>query len=343
MTLAPFTAVMLASYGGPDKPADVLPFMRNATRGKGIPDARLEEVSEHYMLFGGKSPINELNIALASRISDELARRGIDVPVVRGNRNWHPYFKDATEQLLADGHTRVLALDTSAYRSYSSCRQYWEDLEGASADVDGAVQFEKLGPFAETDAFIAANARKSAESWRALRSRWDGDAKLVFVTHSIPLSMNEHSGVTPEEHYDKQHLRVAARIATEVRRMVGEELEWELTYCSRSGPPQMPWLEPDVSDRLPELKAQGVGGVVVAPIGFISDHMEVIYDLDTQAKEAANECSLEFERAGTVDDDPEFVAMLVDKLEEAAAAARGEREIQNPCHFQSNKQCCRAR
>lgn len=334
MSLAPYTAVLLASYGGPDKSEDVLPFMRNATAGKNIPDERLIEVSKHYELFGGKSPINELNAALVERLQAELERRGIDVPVVVGNRNWNPYFAETTAQLAADGHTRVAALATSAYSSYSSCRQYREDLDRAELSIDGAVKFDKVGPFAESDEFVAANARAVVAAWGKLRAKiGDGAAKLLFVTHSIPTAMNEASGSGEESsRYDAQTLRVAERVAALASAALGEDLDWELTYCSRSGSPRIPWLEPDVNDALEALSEvdgapespSGVVGVVTAPIGFISDHMEVRYDLDTEAAATAEGLGLAYVRAATVDSDPEFVSLLVDKLLELAAVARGE-------------------
>lgn len=324
MSLAPFTAVLVASYGGPDRPEDVLPFMRNATAGRNIPDERLIEVSKHYDLFGGKSPINELNAALMVRLRAELGSRGIDVPVLIGNRNWHPFFAEAASALAAAGHTRVAALATAAYSSYSSCGQYREDLDKAEEGVDGAVTFDKVGPFAESPQFVRANARAVVSAWRELRSQiGDGTAKLLFVTHSIPLSMNAASGSgAPSTRYLAQHERVATRVAELAAAELGEELDWELTFCSRSGAPHIPWLEPDVNDRIEEL--DGIAGVVTAPIGFISDHMEVRYDLDTQAAATAAGRGLAYVRAGTVDDDQEFISMLADKLVELAAVARGD-------------------
>lgn len=324
MSLAPYTAVMFASYGGPNEPDDVLPFMRNATAGRGIPDDRLMEVSQHYMLFGGRSPINELNAALMEAVHGELLRRGVDVPVVIGNRNWTPYFAETTRQLVDDGHTRVLALPTSAYRSYSSCRQYDEDLAKAQEEVDGVIQFDKIGPFAESEAFVDAQSRATVAGVRKLREEiGDRALKVLFVTHSIPTAMNACSGPgNPELRYDVMTERVAARTVALAQADLGEELDWELTYCSRSGAPHIPWLEPDVNDLMEELP-EGLG-VVTVPIGFISDHMEVAYDLDTQAKETAAAQGLPYVRAATVGTDPGFVAMLADKLLELAAVARGE-------------------
>lgn len=339
MTLEPYSAVLFASYGGPNEPDDVLPFMRNATAGKNIPDERLLEVSEHYMLFGGKSPINELNAALMDAVREELARRGVEVPVVIGNRNWHPYIGDTVDQLVEDGHHRVLALATSAYRSYSSCRQYCEDIVDATAGKDIAV--DKVDPFAETPEFVSANARALVEGVRALRSRiGDGQLRVLFVTHSIPLGMNAASATgEPENRYDAQHLRVAEAVAREASTELGEPLTWELTYCSRSGPPQVPWLEPDVNDRMEELPGEDVDGVVALPFGFIKDHMEVAYDLDTEARQTAERLSLPYERAATVGTDEQFVSLLVDRLLHRAAVARGEAEDASICQF-STGQCC---
>ena len=338
MSLAPYTAVMFASYGGPNEPDDVLPFMRNATAGRSIPDERLLEVSQHYMLFGGRSPINELNAALMAAVRAELVRRGVEVPVVIGNRNWNPYFAETTQQLVDDGHTRVLALPTSAYRSYSSCRQYDEDLEKAQAGVDRGIRFDKLGPFAETEGFVAAQARALVDGVRKLREQiGDAPLKVLFVTHSIPTAMNACSGPgDPELRYDATTLRVASKAVDLAEAELGTRLDWELTYCSRSGAPHIPWLEPDVNDRMEELP-EGVG-VVAVPLGFISDHMEVAYDLDTQAKETAAAQGLHYVRAATVGTDPGFVAMLVDKLLEAAAVARGE--LNEPEFSCAEPACC---
>ncbi|MCC2592634.1 ferrochelatase [Tessaracoccus sp. OS52] len=324
-SLHPYTAVLVASYGGPDKPDDVLPFMRNATAGRGIPDERLLEVSEHYMLFGGKSPINERNAELLEALRAELAFRNIDVPVVIGNRNWHPFHSETVPALVAEGHTRVLGLATSAYSSYSSCRQYAEDLQRATEGVDGAIRIDKIAPFAESEGFVTANADAVVAALTKLREQpIDGAVRVLFVTHSIPTAMNAASGDGSPActTYDQQHLRVAERVAARVEQLTGEQIAWELTFCSRSGSPHTPWLEPDVNDRLAQLQAEGVGGVVASPIGFITDHMEVVYDLDTEAVATATELELPFVRAATVGTHPAFVRMLVDKLEARAELAR---------------------
>ncbi|SHJ88645.1 ferrochelatase [Tessaracoccus bendigoensis DSM 12906] len=342
MSLAPFSAVLFASYGGPDRSEDVLPFMRNATAGRGIPDARLLQVSAHYELFGGKSPINELNAQLMDDVRAELLRRGVEVPVVIGNRNWHPMFAETIGALVDAGHERVLAVATSAYQSYSSCRQYCEDLERA---VDGhALRIDKLDPFWADRRFAEANARSLVAAVRALRGKvGSGQIRILFVTHSIPLAMDEASSTgAPEARYEAQHLRVAAQTATLAGESLGEELAWELTFCSRSGAPHIPWLEPDINDRLPEVQAEGVVGVVAAPIGFISDHMEVAYDLDTEAKKTAADLGFPYVRAATVGTDRGFVEMLVDRLLGHAAAVREGREAVEVCRY-STGTCCLSR
>lgn len=338
MSLDPYTAVLVASYGGPDGPEDVLPFMRNATRGRGIPDERLMEVSEHYMLFGGKSPINELNAKLVDALQAELHRRGMDVPVVIGNRNWKPYLAETVQHLAAGGHQRVLALATSAYQSYSSCRQYREDIAGATQGLP--ITVEKIDPFWDAPEFAEANARCVVEAWRRLRAQiGDGRARLLFVTHSIPTAMNERSGPgDPSHRYLAQHLDVAKRVAGIAADALGEPLTWELVFCSRSGPPQVPWLEPDVNDRLEEIVDE-VDGVVAAPIGFIADHMEVAFDLDTEAAQTARNLGLAYVRAGTVGVDEGFVRMLADRLEEAARRRREGDCVTLRCHGSQNN-CC---
>lgn len=339
--LSPYTAVLVASYGGPNEPDDVLPFMRNATAGRGIPDERLLEVSEHYMMFGGRSPINELNARLLDYIRAEMARRGLNVPVVIGNRNWHPFHEETVGKLAADGHRRVLGLATSAYGSYSGCRQYREDMQAAERGTDGVVSIDKIPPFSDRDAFVNANARSLVTAVRELRNRiGDAALRVLFVTHSIPITMNATSGIVRGT-YEQQHLRVAARVAELASRELGEELTWELTYCSRSGPPHVPWLEPDINDRMTQLQGE-VAGVVAAPIGFLNDHMEVLYDLDTEARATAEELGLPYERAATVNDDPEFHAMLVDLLLERAAAARGELDHATTAAQTCPADCCKA-
>ena len=310
----PYDALFLVSFGGPEKPDDVVPFLRNVTKGRDIPEERLVEVGEHYFGFGGRSPINDQNRALLAAIRDDFAARGIDVPVYWGNRNWDPYFKDAMEQMRADGITRAACFVTSAYSSYSGCRQYRENLAEVSTQVPDGPVLDRLRAYFNHPGFVEPMVDSTRE---ALANAGEG-ARLVFVTHSIPTSMNEVSG--PEgSAYVAQHRDLARLIADRLG-----VAEHDLVYCSRSGPPQVPWLEPDVNDHLEELAAAGTTAVALVPIGFVSDHMEVIYDLDTEAKATAQRLGLGFARAATAGVDPRFVAMVGDLLLERAAAERGE-------------------
>jgi len=323
---APYDALLLASFGGPDGPDDVLPFLRNVTAGKGIPDERLAEVAEHYHHFGGASPINGQNLALQRALVAELARRGVDLPVLWGNRNWTPCTKDALAAAYADGHRRVLALVTSAYASYSGCRQYREDFfsslealrdELGLAEGEQPLHLDKLRPYFNHPGFVEANVDAVTEAL----GKVPDDARVVFVTHSIPDTMEAASRVSGAT-YSAQHLDVAASVAAAAGERLGREVEWDLAYCSRSGPPSQPWLEPDVNDLLTALAGRGVQSVVLAPIGFVSDHMEVVYDLDTEALETADSLGLTAVRADTVGTREPFVRGLVDLVLERAAEAR---------------------
>ena len=329
--LAPYDGILLLSFGGPEKPEDVLPFLRTVTAGKGIPDERLEEVGEHYYRFGGKSPINDQNRALLAALRTELDRREIDTSLVWGNRNFTPFTVEALREAHGAGMRRVVTIVTSAYSSYSSCRQYREDLAAAQTEaVDEGLDIavDKIRPYCNHPGFSRTNARLVTDAVRGL-VRDDVDAagiRLVFVTHSIPTAMDETSGPGDSEGhlYSRQHIALGAAITEEVNATLDVDLEGELVFCSRSGPPSQPWLEPDVNDRLEELAAEGATAVVLAPIGFVSDHMEVIYDLDTEAAETAERLGLRMVRVPTVGTDTEFVSGLVDLLLERAAEARGE-------------------
>lgn len=320
MSLRPYDAVCFVSYGGPHGPDDVLPFMRNATRGRGVPDERLVEVSGHYRLFGGKSPINERNAELMAAVGAELASRGIDVPIVIGNRNWHPYFAETLASLRAAGAQRVLCVVTAAYASYSGCRQYREDLARALDDVGGGLILDKIGPFAETDGFVAANVAATQAALAQLPG-----AHVLFVTHSIPTAMDAASGAELGT-YVAQHRRVVARVLADLG-----DVPHDLVFCSRSGAPHVPWLEPDVNDRIEALASEGVRRVITVPIGFVNDHMEVVYDLDTQARETAERCGIEYLRAATAGTHPALVTALADAIAQRAAAARGD-EAAAPRH-----------
>nr|MCW2727393.1 ferrochelatase [Aeromicrobium sp.] len=313
MDVRPFDALLLVSFGGPERPDDVVPFLENVTAGRGIPRERLEEVGQHYFLFGGKSPINELNRELLDALRKDFAENGVDLPIYWGNRNWDPYLRDAARQMAADGVQRAACFVTSAYSSYSGCRQYREDLFDATTGVE--IELSRLRHYFNHPGFVGPFTEATGE---ALASAPPG-THVVFVTHSIPTSMNEASGGPGRQAYVRQHESVAALVAEGA----GAE-QWSLAYCSRSGSPRTPWLEPDINDHLRELRRQGVESVVVVPIGFVSDHMEVIYDLDTEAKVTADELGLHFQRVDTPGAHPDFVAMVRGLLLERAAAERGE-------------------
>lgn len=329
---APYDALLLYSFGGPNAPEDVLPFLRNVTRGKNIPEERLVQVGAHYDHFGGRSPINGQNLALLDALRAELARRGVDLPIAWGNRNWEPYTTRALADLRAQGARRVLALVTSAYGSYSGCRQYREDLAASLAELSDQVgdgvtpgtvlAVDKLRHYFNHPGFVRANADAVVEAYAGLGEA-GSDALLVFVTHSVPETMEEASGVQ-QPSYRTQHVDVATLVAAEVGARIGRPVEWRLAFCSRSGPPHQRWLEPDVNDLLGDLAAAGAHAVVLSPIGFVSDHMEVAFDLDVEALETARRLGLAAARAGTVSTRPAFVSGLVDLVLERAAAERGE-------------------
>ncbi|MCG2803204.1 MAG: ferrochelatase [Cellulomonas sp.] len=313
--LEPFDAVLLSSFGGPEGPDEVMPFLRRVTAGARIPDERLEQVAEHYYARGGVSPINGQNRALQAALVAELDRRGTPVPVLWGNRNSAPFTAEAFEAAAAGGATRVLAVVTSAYASYSGCRQYREDFAAALDGRDLVV--DKVRAYFNHPGFVAANVDAVVDACRTAPD----DARLLFVTHSIPTPMQEASTVDGPG-YVEQHLDVAATVAAAAGEALGRDLVWDLAYCSRSGSPSQPWLEPDVNDRLTELAGRGVKAVVLAPIGFVSDHMEVVHDLDTEALGTAAALGMVAVRAATAGTHPAFVAGLVDLMLERAAAER---------------------
>ncbi|MBS1906408.1 MAG: ferrochelatase [Actinobacteria bacterium] len=322
-----YDAVVLASFGGPEGQDDVIPFLRNVTRGRGIPDERLEEVAHHYRHFGGVSPINEQNRALKAALHAEIARRGLGLPVYWGNRNWGPYLHEAFAQAAADGHRTLLVLATSAYSSYSSDRQYREDIVDAieQAGLQEAVTADKVRLFFDHPGFVAPFEEGVQAAVRTLVAEGIAPAEIavLFATHSIPTGDAQKSGPRDKEWgpggaYAAQHLAVAEYVMAGLGDAVegGGAVPWELVYQSRSGPPTQPWLEPDVNDVIAALPARGMRAVVVVPLGFVSDHMEVLWDLDTEASETAEEAGLRFIRTPTPGTHPAFVAGLVDLVEE---------------------------
>lgn len=322
-----YDGLLLAGFGGPEGQDDVIPFLRNVTRGRGIPDERLEEVAHHYRHFGGISPINAQNRVLKAALEAELARREIDLPVYWGNRNWAPYLEEAVTDAAASGHTKLLALATSAYSSFSSCRQYREDFARVleATDFGGTVTIDKVRQFFDHPGFVQPfidGVRDAIAGFLA-----DGLApesvRVLFSTHSIPTADAQRSGPRDRDFgeggaYEAQHLAVASVVMEAVAAEIpaAAQIGWELVYQSRSGPPTQPWLEPDVNDVIADLPAAGIAAVAIVPLGFMSDHMEVMWDLDTEATDAAAEAGLRSVRTPTPGVDPVFVAGLVDLIEE---------------------------
>lgn len=325
--LAPYDAIVVLSFGGPENADEVLPFLRRVTAGRDVPEERLVEVAAHYDRFGGRSPINDQNRALIERLDSALRDRGIAVPVVLGNRNSAPFLVDTLTELLDVGHARLLVVTTSAYSSYSGCRQYRENLAEAltlaQERTGSTAVVDKVRPYAGHPGFVAAQVARLTEAVQAGADLRNG--QLLWVTHSIPESMALTSGPgdADADLYVDQHQRLAAAIERAASQELGIAVEGELVFCSRSGPPQQPWLEPDVVHRIQELAAQGVASVTVVPIGFISDHMEVISDLDLDAVDAGRAAGIPVVRVRTVGTHPAFVEGLVDLLLERAAQARG--------------------
>jgi len=322
-----YDGILLASFGGPEGQDDVIPFLRNVTRGRGIPDERLEEVAHHYRHFGGVSPINAQNRALKAALEAELRSRGHALPVYWGNRNWSPFLDEAVRDAASAGDRTLLAVATSAYSSFSSCRQYREDFARVLTDTDlaGAVTIDKVRQFFDHPGFV----RPFIEGVRSALQGFLADGidargiRVLFSTHSVPMDDARRSG--PRDvawgdggAYAAQHTavaeRVMARVADDVPEAAG--IAWQLVYQSRSGPPSQPWLEPDVCDVIAALPAESAQAVVIVPLGFVSDHMEVLWDLDTEAMDAAAEAGLRAVRTPTPGIDPAYVSGLVDLIEE---------------------------
>ena len=328
----PYDALLLLSFGGPEGPDDVVPFLENVTRGRGIPRERLVEVGQHYYLFGGVSPINAQCRELLTALRADFALAGLGLPVHWGNRNWAPYLTDALRELARAGRRRVLTLVTSAYASYSGCRQYRENLAESLATIRAEglepPRVDKLRHYFNHPGFVAPVADGVLAALDALPASVRAGAHLAFTTHSIPVASADTSG-PPGMHgdggaYVAQHLDAARLVAEAVRERTGVDRPWKLVYQSRSGPPAVPWLEPDICDHLEQLHAERAPAAVMVPIGFVSDHMEVLYDLDTEATAKAAELGLPVARSATVGTDPRFVAAIRELVLERAATARAE-------------------
>jgi ferrochelatase len=306
-----YDALLVVSFGGPEGMDDVRPFLENVLRGRNVPPERLREVAAHYEQFGGKSPINDQNRALIAAVEAELRAKGPELPVYWGNRNWHPMLADTLHRMADDGVRSALAFVTSAFSSYSGCRQYREDVARAQADVGPrAPRVDKLRAFYNHPGFIEASVERLREALGRLPAERRAAAALVFTAHSIPVAYARTSD------YEVQ-LREACRLVAET---VGRSA-WTLAYQSRSGPPGQPWLEPDILAHVDALAKAGVVDVVASPIGFVSDHMEVVYDLDTEAAARAREHGLGFQRAATPGIHPAFVRMVRELVEERSSAS----------------------
>jgi ferrochelatase len=301
-----YDAFLLVSFGGPEHPEDVLPFLANVTRGRGVPPERLAEVAEHYRHFGGVSPINQQCRDLLAAIRADFGRNGLDLPAYWGNRNWHPMLADTLATMRDDGVRHAVAFVTSAYGGYSSCRQYLEDIAGARLAVGaGAPVVDKLRHFHDHPGFVEPHADAVRAALATLDPGRRSTTRLVFTAHSIPVSMAASAGPDGGR-YEAQLRETAALVAA----AAAPDLLWDLVWQSRSGPAYVPWLEPDVSDHLTALASGGVTGVVVSPIGFVSDHLEVVWDLDNEAAATAKQLGLDYARAATPGTDPRFVTMI---------------------------------
>ncbi|MEV0650801.1 ferrochelatase [Phytomonospora sp. NPDC050363] len=305
-----FDALLWLSFGGPEGPDEVMPFLENVTRGRGVPRERLLEVAEHYRHFGGVSPINALNRDAIAAVEKRLAAEGVALPVVFGNRNWHPLVEDAVAGLTAAGARRVLVFATSAFGGYSACRQYDEDIARARESIGGGPELVKLRQFFDHPLFVGAVADAVRAAHESLGVE---GARTVFTAHSVPDAADLASG-PPEEggrRYSRQIAEAARLVAAEAG--IGD---YDVVWQSRSGPPRIPWLEPDIVDHIDALHEDGVPGVVVSPIGFVSDHLEVVWDLDNEAAERAAGNGMPFARAASPDTDPRFAEMVVELVRE---------------------------
>ena len=314
-----YDAILLASFGGPEGQDDVIPFLRNVTRGRGIPDERLEEVAHHYRHFGGVSPINDQNRELKAALESELERRGIDLPVLWGNRNWDPYLREALVEANERGFTKLIAIGTSAYSSYSSCRQYREDYARALAEtgLDGVIQIDKVRQFFDHPGFVTPFIEALAGGLAKVDAAGipREQTHVLFTTHSIPSTDAAKSGPASRGFgeggaYAAQHLAVAEVVIA--AQEAEAPLNWSLVYQSRSGPPTQPWLEPDINDAIDDLAETVIRAVVIVPLGFVSDHMEVKWDLDTEAMETSAKHGILAVRVPTPGVHAAYVSGLID-------------------------------
>ena len=328
----PYDALLVVSFGGPEGMDDVMPFLSNVLRGRNVPESRMREVAHHYELFGGVSPINGQNRRLIDALEQLLESEGPRLPVYWGNRNWHPLLADTLKQMRDDGIRNALGFVTSAYSSYSGCRQYREDIERAREAVGSdAPRVEKLRAFYNHPGFVRPNVENLRAALAQIPEERRARARVAFTAHSVPSAMAAGCD------YERQLLETCRLVAEGA----GAE-HWRLVFQSRSGPPTQAWLEPDICEHLRALKDEGVADVVVAPVGFISDHMEVLYDLDTEAKQLSEELGINMIRAATVGTHPEFVRMIRELIIERLDPAVPRRTLGTfgPSHDVCPVDCC---
>jgi ferrochelatase len=333
-TIQPYDAVLILSFGGPEGMDDVIPFLENVLRGRNVPHERLLQVAHHYELFGGVSPINEQNRALIAALREELDQRGPDLPIYWGNRNWHPLLAETLRQMAVDGVQHALAFVTSAYSSYSGCRQYREDIQRAQAEVGaGAPQVSVLRRFYNHPGFIEPNVEHVRRALNQIPAERQAAAQIIFTAHSIPESMARTCT------YQAQLMETCRLIADRIG-----QANWRLVYQSRSGAPGQPWLGPDITEYLKTLHAENVTDMVIAPVGFISDHMEVLYDLDVEARQVADRLGLHMVRAATVGVHPAFISMIRELILERMDDAVEKRfwGTRGACHDICAEDCCPA-
>jgi protoporphyrin/coproporphyrin ferrochelatase len=340
VTAPAYDALLVLSFGGPEGVDDVIPFLENVTRGRNVPRQRLDAVAQHYLHFGGVSPINEQNRALVAAVEAELAAHGRDLPVYWGNRNWSPYVADTVKQMADDGIRNALVLVTSAYASYSACRQYQDDLAAAQASAgEAAPGLHKLRHYFDHPGFVEPQAESVRAAVAAIDPARHATTRLVFVAHSIPVAMATAAG--PDGGLYVAQLEAAAQLIA----AAAPALKWSMAYSSRSGPPSIPWLEPDINDAVRTLADEGASDVVVVPVGFVSDHIEVRWDLDVEAAASADNAGVRFHRTQPPSTDPRFIAMVRELVEERLSKGCPRRALSplGPSHDVCPVGCCPAR
>ncbi len=331
LVIEPYDAVLVVSFGGPEAPNDVLPFLENVLRGKNVPHGRMLEVADHYQQFGGISPLHAQNRALIAALRAELDAHGPPLPIYWGNRNWHPLLAEVLAEMARDGVRRSLAFFTSAYSSYSGCRQYREDIHRAQETVGPAApQVDKLRVFYNHPGFIEPMVERVRAACQQIPAASRPAAHIIYTAHSIPVAMADHCDYVAQ-------LCEAARLVSERLGLTA----YRIAYQSRSGPPQQPWLEPDIRDALRELHAAAVRDVVIVPLGFLSDHIEIVYDLDTEARQLCEQFGMNMVRAATVGSHPDFVRMIRELIAERVSGAPRRALGQfPPSHDVCPSDCC---